>query len=143
MKNFLKIISVFLVAGLLLSSCEKNWLDVNQDPNNPTEAPAELIFPAGVAEVAGIVGGRYCLVGGIFSQHWTQANASNQYKGFASFDITNSDFNGEFQQLYSGALNDLNEAKRQAEASEDWSYYLMASVMEAYTYQILVDIYAQ
>ena len=143
MKTFLKIISVFLIAGFVLSSCEKNWLDVNQDPNNPTEAPAELIFPAGVSEVAGIVGGRYCLAGGIFSQHWTQANASNQYKGFASFNITNSDFDGEFQQLYSGALNDLNEVKRQAKNSEDWSYYLMATVMEAYTYQILVDIYDQ
>src|SRR6056297_915914 len=123
MKTFLKIISVFLIAGFVLSSCEKNWLDVNQDPNNPTEAPADLIFPAGVSEVAGIVGGRYCLVGGIFSQWWTQANSSNQYKGFTSFNITRTDFNNEFEQLYSGALNDLNEVKRQAKASEDWGFY--------------------
>ena len=143
MNRFIKIMSVFLMAGIVLGSCEDDWLDINRDPENPAEAPAELIFPASVSEVAGIVGGRYTLVGGIFSQWWTQANSANQYKQFAAFNLSRDAFDGEFQQLYAGALNDLKEVKSQARADDNWSFYLMATVMEAYTYQLLVDIYDQ
>lgn len=141
MKTFIKLISVFLIAGLVFSSCEKDYLDVNKDPNNPSEAPANRVFPASTAEVAGVVGGRYTLVGGIFSQWWTQANSANQYKEFAAFDLTSSNFDFAFQELYSGALNDLQDVRVKAKNKEDWSFYLMATVMEAYTYQILVDLY--
>lgn len=141
MKTFIKTLILVLIGGLIFNSCEENWLDINEDPNNPSEAPAKMIFPAGATEVAGVVGGYYNLVGGIFSQWYTQANASNQYKRYASFSITNDDFDGEFQDLYAGALNDLNEVKTSAKEVEDWNFYLMATVMECYTYQILVDIY--
>ena len=141
MKTFLKITTIFLIAGMLFNSCEENWLDINQDPNNPSDAPAELIFPSGVAQLASVVGGRYCLVGGIYSQWWTQANSANQYKRFSAFNISPTDLENEFEDIYAGALKDFQVVRNKAKQNDNWSYYLMSTVMEAYTYQILVDIY--
>ena len=30
---------------VILSSCKKEWLDINKDPNNPTDAPVDLLLP--------------------------------------------------------------------------------------------------
>ncbi|MFO8086253.1 MAG: SusD/RagB family nutrient-binding outer membrane lipoprotein [Bacteroidales bacterium] len=144
MKNIFKIsIIASLIVGLF-ASCEKDFLDVNDDPNNATEATAGQVLPAATASMAGVVGGNYALVGGIWSQYWTQANASNQYKNFASFNVSPDDLDRfAWEELYSGALNDFKAVKKKATETEDWSYYLMATVSEAYTYQILVDLYDQ
>ena len=87
MKNILKLTLITsLIVGLFVS-CEKDFLDVNDDPNNATEATAGQIFPAATASMAGVVGGDYALAGGIWSQYWTQANSANQYKNYSSFNI--------------------------------------------------------
>ena len=142
MKNILKLtIIASLIVGLF-GSCEKDFLDVNDDPNNATEATAGQIFPAATASAAGVIGGNYALAGGIWSQYWTQANASNQYKSFASFNISPDDLDRfAWEELYSGALNDFKAVREKASTDEDWSYFLMSTVLETYTYQILVDLY--
>jgi len=61
--------SVLLLAALSLGSCN-DWLDVNEDPNNPTNVAPEFVLPAAQASVAGIVGGDFAIIGGLWSQHW-------------------------------------------------------------------------
>lgn len=122
-------------------SCGDEWLDVNTDPNNPSNAPINNVFPAAVLSTASVVGGEGMILGGIWAQYWTQNNASNQYKTYDRFDVVPSDFEARYQELYAGALNDYERVKRDAAAEENWEYYLMATVMQSYTYQILVDLY--
>jgi hypothetical protein len=128
---------------MLMNACGKDWLDVNVDPNNPSSATPELVFPAAVMSAAGQVGGYYNILGGIWSQYWTQNNGSNQYKNYDAFNIQPLDLNGNFSELYSGCLNDLRFVKVEAEKDENWSFYLMATVMEAYVFQFLADVYDQ
>jgi hypothetical protein len=142
MKNKMKI-SIYITLLLLSVSCSKDWLDVNTDPNNPKDATPALVFPAAVASTAGIVGGQFAIVGGIWSQYYTQSSGSNQYKTYDSYNILASTFNNQFNELYSGALNDYKYVKDKAAAEQNWSYVLMATVMEAYTYQVLVDLFDQ
>jgi hypothetical protein len=49
--------------------------------------------------------------------------------------------NGSYNELFSGALADYQLAINLAVARNDWRYNLMATVMKAYTYQVLVDLY--
>lgn len=137
---------IFVNIGLALSllattSCDKEFLDVNVDPNNPVDAPAELILPAAITSTASAVGGEYAILGGIWSQYYTQNNASNQYKDIDQFNIQPSSFTGRWTEQYTGALNDYRFIKTKAAASSNWNAYLMATVMEAYNYQVLVDLY--
>lgn len=137
----------FFNAGLILSlllyttSCGDEFLDVNVDPNNPNDAPLELVLPAAIASTAGTVGGDYAILGGIWSQYYTQNNGSNQYKDIDTYNIQNNTYEGRWQELYAGALNDYKFIKNKATTNQDWNGYLMATVMEAYTYQVLVDLY--
>lgn len=128
---------VFLAFG-----CKKT-LDINVSPNNPlieTTTP-EVLFPSAVASTTGRVGGDLTILGGIWAQYYTQANASNQYKTIDSYALTRNDFNGSYNELFSGALADYQLAIKLAQAKSDWRYNLMATVMKAYTYQVLVDLY--
>lgn len=129
----------------LLWGCEDDFLEVNVDPNNaPAEVGApELIFPAAVASTAVRVGGEYAILGGMWSQFWTQSNAANQYKFIDQYNITSSSFNGSFSEMFSGALNDYTFVVNKSEADENWIFYLMGTVMKAYNYQVMVDLYDQ
>lgn len=130
---------VFLTFG-----CKKT-LDINDDPNNPAigAASPEVLFPSAVMSTAGRVGGDLAILGGIWSQYWTQSFASNQYKTIDTYNLTRIDYNGPYNELFAGALADYNLAIQKAQARSDWKYNLMATVMKAYTYQVLVDLYDQ
>lgn len=142
-KTNLKYNTLILSAILLLSfGCKKN-LDVNTDPNNPLieNATPEVLFPSAVMSTAGTVGGQLTILGGIWSQYFTQANSSNQYKSIDSYNLTRNDLNIGYTELFSGALSDYQLAIQKAQARSDWRYNLMATVMKAYTFEVLVDLY--
>lgn len=137
-----KSISIILGATLLFTSCS-DFFDVNTDPNNPSSVPYSVVFPAAVASSAGVIGGQYAILGCLWSQHFTQNNTANQYKDWDSYKLTSSTFNGSFNELYSGAINDYMFVQEGAEKAEDWNTYLMATAMKCYTYQVLADLHDQ
>jgi len=132
-----------LSAILFLTFGCKKTLDVNVDPNNPQieKASPEVLFPSGVMSTAGRVGGDLAILGGIWSQFWTQSFASNQFKTIDTYNLTRTDFNGPYDELFAGALNDYYLALKISKSKSDWRYNLMCTVMRAYTYQVLVDLY--
>ncbi|MBC5773834.1 SusD/RagB family nutrient-binding outer membrane lipoprotein [Pontibacter sp. KCTC 32443] len=142
MKRAIRYFGAIMAMLFVTASCD-DFLDVNEDPNNPADAPAELLFPAAVISTAGTVGGQYAILGGIWSQYYTQNNASNQYKDIDSYNIlpTNGTFAARYTELYSGALSDYESIRVRARANEQWDAYLMATVMQSYTYQVLTDLY--
>lgn len=135
------------VAAIGMTSCKKQ-LDINVDPNYPNleQGTPELVFPAGVTSAAGRIGGDLAIIGGIWSQFYTQNTTSSQYRNVDAFNMSKNDFGSTLRsspwaELYSGALNDLQFVINKSKASENWNYYLMATAMKAYTMQVLVDIY--
>ena len=134
---------LLLIALLLSVSCE-DWLDINRDPNNPDEANEELTLAAGISSIAYVYGGKYQVLGALWAQHWTQSLGASQYSGLDSYDINSSTFDSrQFGELYSGALTNLEYVKNLAHQNGKWNYYLVATVLQAYTYQLLADLYDQ
>lgn len=138
--NFKKIFLIGIITTFLTAGCS-DWLDVNTDPNNPADASMELVFTAGVMEVAANVGGYYNLLGGMWSQHYTQSNAANQYKYIDGYVIESNDFQSNWSEMYAGALNDLKYTRVKAVEAENWSMNLMATAMEVYAWQVMADLY--
>jgi hypothetical protein len=138
--------SVFVAAVMatLATGCKKE-LDINRDPNSPTveQGTPTVVFPAAVLSTAGRVGGDMAILGGIWAQYWTQSVLANQYKNIDAYNLRSTDFNGAYTELFSGALNDYQFVINKANEAGDWKYLLMATVMKAYTYQVLVDLYDQ
>ncbi|MBO9200942.1 MULTISPECIES: SusD/RagB family nutrient-binding outer membrane lipoprotein [Niastella] len=139
MKKFL-----FIITGsvIIFSSC-KRQLDINRDPSKPdlSQGSPSLVFPVAVMSSAGRIGGDLTILGGIWSEYYTQAYSSNQYKTIDAYNLQNTDYNGAYTELYSGAINDYQYVLDKSNASGDWNYFLMATVMKAYTVEVLADLY--
>jgi hypothetical protein len=141
LKNIALASTLFALVG---TGCKKQ-LDINQDPNNPPieQGTPTVVFPSGVMSTAGRVGGDMAILGGIWAQYWTQSATANQYKFIDAYNIKSADFNGAYTELFAGALNDYQFVLKKAKEESNWNYYLMATVMRAYTYEVLVDLYDQ
>ncbi|WP_289529044.1 SusD/RagB family nutrient-binding outer membrane lipoprotein [Labilibaculum sp. K2S] len=139
MKNRLLYIFIF-VLGLGFTACETS-LDINDDPNNPTEATIGLVFPAAQASLTTQVSGQLFNLGGFFSQYWDQSPEAGQYLDLSNYKLDTESFQTFFDEAYSGGLNDLQYVLDKAEATGDWGNYLAATVVRAYYFQLLVDLY--
>ena len=140
-----KILNIGLAVTMMFyaSSCGKDFLDVNTDPNNATSVEPELVLPAAITSASSAIGGDYAILGGIWSQYWTQNNGSNQYKTIDAFNLRPLDYNNRWTEIYSGALNDFKYVRTASEAKGNWNLNLMATVVQSYTYQVMADLYDQ
>src|SRR5215216_419074 len=142
-------ISMMLMGAmaLTLTSCKKDFEEVNTDPNNPTleQLTPKLVFPAAVVSTAGRIGGDLAIVGGFWAQYYTQGTTASQYKNVDQFNLTrtfgNTNLGVAWIELFAGALNDYHYVINRSKDLKDWNYYLMGTVMKAFTYQVLVDLY--
>lgn len=139
----MKKIILILIGFTALISCESQ-LDINRDPD--ALAPADLALnvelPGSITAVAGAQGAPFALIGGFWSQYWTQSNSANQYRLLDNYNLGAADGiqTGAWNAMYDGLL-DIRNIKRNALAEENWNYYLISTVLEAYASQILSDFY--
>ncbi|WP_128545288.1 SusD/RagB family nutrient-binding outer membrane lipoprotein [Larkinella soli] len=142
----LKVIKALMLTALLgiNTACEKDYLDINTDPNNPSVADINLLLPAGQAQVAFVVGGQFNILGGIMAQYWTIPRGGNQYRVWDQFNITSSTFDGQggqFVNLYAGALADFQDVINKGTPQNEWRMVGISKIMKAYTFGILTDLY--
>jgi len=130
-------IALFAIS-LGFSSCS-GWLDVNHDPNSPTDVSEDLIMAAPQAEIAAFVGGDIYNYSAFFAQYVDQAPEANQYNLLADYDFDQDLFLYSYRGLYAYALEDLETIRTKAKSAGNWGDYLVATTLRAYAYQILVD----
>lgn len=138
MKKF--IISI-LVLSTTFISCSTD-LDINRDPDSldANGAPLSAQLPAGIIGIVGPQGASLAIIGGFWSQYWTQSNAANQYKVVDNYSVGTQDYNFAWNSMYDG-LGDIRNVKRKALAEKNWNYYLIATTLEVQASQILTDFY--
>ncbi|QLC67408.1 SusD/RagB family nutrient-binding outer membrane lipoprotein [Flavobacterium sp. LPB0248] len=136
----MKKIATIITALFLLVSCDETF-DINRDPDLlPPGQANSTIFPAGIAGLAGAQGSYYALIGGFWSQFWTQNNTSNQYKDIDQYSIGTNDYQLAYTAMYD-ALNDIRTVKQQAAEQGNTKYFLMATILEVEASQVLTDLY--
>ena len=125
---------------MTISSCK---LDINKDPNYPTDVNADKFVASGLMWTSSAVGGDLQLMGGMWAQHYAQHAGSNQYTGIDSYNIPNSDtyVTRTWGAFYAGALPDFKLAMEKAEAKGEWNYWMVSKIMTAYDFHILVEAY--
>ncbi|MDR3227373.1 MAG: SusD/RagB family nutrient-binding outer membrane lipoprotein [Prevotellaceae bacterium] len=139
----MKKITIILLLGFLslgIQSCDK-FFDVNTSPNSPANAPYYMVFPRAVLGTASVTGGQYAILGTLWSQHFTQSNTAQQYLRWVYNDVAPEALGSSFNGLYVNGLRNYSIVRQQAAEAENWKYYLMATVMEAYTAQVLTDLH--
>ncbi len=143
MKKYLLIPVVAL--GLGFASCD-DYLDINYDPNAPSEMnlTTDLIFPAVEMNLASSYGNYLRIVGGYYSQHFAQAFGTSNYLDYSQFTMSATRSSSlAYEQTNLSVLNNLKTVLSKAEAEEDWGTYFAATVIRAFTYQVMVDCYGE
>lgn len=135
--------TLLLVTILLVSSCSDSYFNINNDPNNPVNVGNEFILTGGIAGDAYVTGGYYQAVGSFWSQHYAQSTGASQWATWEEFSIDEGDFDRQFITMYSGPLMDLQVIRDRSLASSDWSYYLISTLMQSYSFEELADFYDQ
>ena len=137
-KKFLFVVCI----GLMLGSCRKTYLDINTNPNQPTDQNIlpELIFPQ-AAEAVGAIQG----VGPWgFLDSWLGYFASNgdfaRDQQQTSYNIDFSFGNGAWATYYD-ALFDLYQTKTKAIATGDTVLAGASMILSAKLWQEMVDAF--
>ncbi len=145
MKNIIKYTTMLFVAGLLLfSSCEE-YLDVNIDPNNPTEVTPDLLLPVAQKYSANALkasdggGRRINTLGNMMMYNWSQSDGFAWYPDEFKYNVTSSFYQYIFQNTYSDALKQYH-ILTDLDVEYD-NYKAIAMIMKAYHFQLLVDLY--
>ena len=141
MKRIKYYLAALVGSVLLLSSCSDSFFDINVSPNNPATATPALVLPSGIAGTAYVLGGYYLTLGGYWTQQYAQAPAASQWADWESYNLTEDDFDRQFISLNAGAIYDYEYVRKSASASSDWKYYSIATLMQAYSYLLLADLY--
>ena len=126
---------------MLLAGCDK-FLDINKSPNDPSAATPQLVLPSGIASSAYVIGGWYQLLGGMWAQHWAQSTGSGQWTDWEDYALRGDHYDVyQYGMLYSGVLNDMEYIRKETMRTKDWTYYLIATCIQSYTFQVLADLY--
>ncbi|MDR0750856.1 MAG: SusD/RagB family nutrient-binding outer membrane lipoprotein [Tannerellaceae bacterium] len=141
MKNIL--ILLFAVA-LGITSCD-SYLDINQDPNSPSEenVDASMIFPGAEMNLAASYGNFLRITGGYYAQHYVQSFGTSNYLDYSRFTMSATRSSSTYTQLTARCLKNMQTIREQSTTSEEWGTYLAATVIRAFTYQVLVDAYGE
>ena len=135
-----KVIYPALLSLLMLFACEEE-LDINTDPNTPAQISKGLALSAAQGSIATVIGGDLFNLGGMFAQYYTQSPGAGQYTQIDEYNLGTDYANRLWTELYAGALNDLEFVKDESMEDEDPATFLIATVLQAYTFQYLVDIF--
>ena len=124
-----------LVLGLSLTSCD-DYLDINQDPNSPTQEnmTANMMLPAVELNIAHSYGDFLRTTTGYFTQYYSQYFGTSNYLDYSQFTMSPTRSSSTYTQLNTRVLNNIKTIRELATANEDWGTYLAATVLRAFTY---------
>ncbi|WP_298484220.1 SusD/RagB family nutrient-binding outer membrane lipoprotein [uncultured Maribacter sp.] len=141
--KFINKLSPLLFASLLIISCS-DYLDVNTDPDSPSEAQIteEVILPSLTTQLS------YELAGGYparTSSLWTQQIADDgTSRSISTLFIDDTDINNTWQfGLYTGVLKDANNMIIKAEEKNNQQYIGIGKIIQAYALSILADFWGE
>lgn len=127
-----------ILAALFISSCSK-MLDINADPNNPTDVPISTLLPSAQVQLAYVLGGDVSRISGNIVQHY--AGHRNQPLEYNQYEITPSSTDGLWGSLYSVVLRDLKAVVDKGTETKEQVYVGVAQILMAQTYSVLTDLY--
>lgn len=133
-----------LILTVVLSSCD-SYLDVNTDPNSPSEdnITSDMLMPTIEMNIASSYGNFLRIAGGYHSQIYAHLNGTSNYLDYSQFQMSATRSSSTYTQFTQRGLSNLQTVLEKAEADEEWGTYLAATTLRAFTFAALVDCYGE
>ncbi|GAF05066.1 SusD/RagB family nutrient-binding outer membrane lipoprotein [Saccharicrinis fermentans] len=140
----MKNIIFLLIFTLGITACD-DYLDINQDPNSPTEEniTSDMVLPGVEMNLASSYGNFLRIVGGYYAQHYAHNFGTSNYLDYSEFKMSATRSSGTYTQLTARVLNNIKTILKLSEENEEWGTYLAATTLRVFTYQVLVDCYGE
>lgn len=139
MKKLLKYKFILpLLLGISFTGCE-DFLDVNDNPNEPTDAPAEFILPSAQVETAYVLYGTLNRGTSFWVQHW--ATTFTQFDQIDRFELSEVTFDNQWTALYAASLSDFDFVEKKGAEDGFVHFEAVGKIMKAYTYSLVTDLW--
>ena len=116
-----KILSVVLFSALILglNGC-KDYMDINYDPNSPSDEnlTSDMILPAAEMNIATTYSSTLHIYGAYNVEYYAQQFGTPNYIPYSQFQVSETNGNAVYTQLFQRALGNLSLVKKKAEAAE-------------------------
>lgn len=122
---------------LVVTSCRQE-LDINVDPNNPSQASLSGLLSGSQVGFAFALGGEGTRMPAAVVQHY--AGHRNQSLRYAQYRITSSDTDGTWTALYN-TLMDMKELENKAAASGNQAYLGVSKILQAHAFSVITDLF--
>ncbi|MCP1250582.1 SusD/RagB family nutrient-binding outer membrane lipoprotein [Elizabethkingia sp. S0634] len=121
----------------VIQSCRQE-LDINKDPNNPTDVPIYTLLTSSQVNMGYIMGGEATRMPASIVQYY--GGHRGQPLDYSRYNITSSSADGLWRSVYD-ALMDLREIQDKGIKSGDQIYVGISQVLQAYVFSVTTDIF--
>lgn len=130
------------VLGIILSSTSCNeFLDINDNPNQPIVADVQLVLPQAIVASASIAN-QFNSYGGHFGGYIANAGGFSGFGNLLSYNLTPGDYNGLWVNTFQDPIKDLQYVIDNTEGIDEFAHYnAVAKIMKVVNYQRLVDAF--
>jgi len=136
MKKYILAITVFFTLGI--SACKKDFLNLEENPNSPSETTPELTLSGAEVVTASIVNTGYPQYG-VWAGYWVTSGNYVPSTTIQQYQFTNANFSGVWTSVYSNLTNYNNLYNTAAADASLANFKAIAMIMKAYNFQQLVD----
>ena len=107
-----------IILGLATASCD-SYLDINQDPNSPTEENmnTSILLPAAEMGIAATYGNLLRIPAGYFAQHYSHMFGTSNYVDFSQFEMSPVRSGSAYSQINRVGLKNLQTIRMTATAA--------------------------
>jgi hypothetical protein len=137
----IKLIFCTFIALSVISSCTKDFEELNTDPNNAVAIPAHLLL--GTTQrvymnvMHGVLGGTGGDMGSIWAQQWTKV----QYNSEERYEPRRGVIDNIWNTTYASVISEADAMENLAIAEGNTNLQAVAMIMKASGFQFLTDLY--
>lgn len=131
------------LVGLTLSSCD-SWLNVNEDPENPTSDTAPYQSRLAHIEFYTNSANQFAAWRSSMSMgDWTRYYDGGTYWNMSLWYPTSNIVTTSYQWWFCGAACNVDDMYQKAMNAEAWHYAGVAKIINAYGFMLMADIYGE
>ncbi|HEY9046809.1 MAG TPA: SusD/RagB family nutrient-binding outer membrane lipoprotein [Ohtaekwangia sp.] len=136
-------IIIFLALAVFTIACN-DYLDINENPNAPTQVDAKLVLPQALAATA-ISLNRHNTYGAQIGGYMANAGGYGGFNELVTYSYTSANYNDPSTGLWFTTYDNLQDYQyiiNQTTGKSEYGYFnAVARIMKVFNFQLLVDTY--
>lgn len=144
MRKFKTIKTTLALSLAIVTIGCSDFLDVNDNPNNPAESTPSLTLPVAQQSLASLNATSMTYLGQFMGYNWAVPSNWSANANLIRYNVTSGFYSNIFETSYASIFKNLTyvENFEDATGAKDYSTYkAISTILKGYQYQYLVDLY--